>query len=208
MRLLSLFALLAVAAEPVFAATVHGDTTHGDAHSASESGAGLPQLDPTWYASQIFWMVVVFIIMYLYFSRKSLPVISAVLENRREHIQSDLDTADRLTKEADLVQKAYEEGINQAKVEAAGVISDAEAAMNLKATRMMESFQERSARDIAATEARIAKAKADVMYQIDSISAEVASEVAARIVSNISFSNEEALAVVEKIKREERISAA
>jgi F-type H+-transporting ATPase subunit b len=206
-RLLSICTPLLLAAEHVMAATAHGQeaVAHGHGHEGG-GDAGLPQFDPTWFASQIFWLVVAFIILYFFFSRKTLPEISGVIENRREHIQGDLDTADRLTREAEEVQNAYEESLEKARVEASGVIADAESSMNLKAARAMESFQERSERDVAATEARIKKAKADVMPEIDKVAAEVAAEAANRIVSGLKFREEDALQIVEKIAKEERVA--
>ncbi len=193
-----------LAAGNAFAATHHsGESVHG--HGAeSAGGPGLPQFDPTWFASQIFWLVVTFFILFLFFSRKTLPVISGVLENRRDHIQGDLDTADRLTREAEDVQHAYESSLERARIEAVGVITDTEMAMNVKAMRAFESFRERTDREMAATEARIKKAKAEVLARIDHIAAEVAIDVIAKLSGGRGASHESALALIEKLTKEEQ----
>lgn len=228
-RLLSLCVPLTLWAAPVLAAAeeVHGEhhedpglaetaghaaataAAHASGHGGEHGGGGgLPQFEPTWFASQIFWLVVVFIILYVIFSKKSLPVISDVLESRRDHIQGDLDTADHLTKEADEVQQAYEQGLDKARVKASEIITDAEAAMSLKSSRALESFAQRTEKDISTTEARIDKAEKDVIHKIDDIASEVAVDIALKIVSGAKFDQKKALDIVEKIRKEERTKAA
>ena len=73
----------------------HGHGTDGH-HEAS---SGLPQLDPTYFTSQAFWLIVIFIFMYVVFALKSIPAISQTVENRSERIKSDLSSAEQVKKE-------------------------------------------------------------------------------------------------------------
>ena len=115
-----------IASEALAADDTHGlvyDIEHVDPHgpvgdATHEASAGLPQLDPTWFASQIFWLLIVFGALYFIFSRSILPALSTTLENRHEHIQSDLDTAERLKEEAETVQSNYEAVLVDARAKA------------------------------------------------------------------------------------------
>lgn len=152
----------------------------GEAHEAASGG--LPQFDPTWFPSQIFWLAVAFFVLYLFFSKKTLPEISSVIENRRNHIRSDLDMAEKLTEDAEKVQTAYENGLQSARDEASKAVQDVETAMKDKGNTEYEAFRKRSETEIAAAENRIAAAKAAAMDQMNTIAAEVASEAVKKII--------------------------
>ena len=80
-------AIAGLLASPVLAAT------------GGEGGGGLPQLDADTYPTQIFWLVVTFVILYLIMSKVALPRIAEVLEERQERIADDIETAERLRAE-------------------------------------------------------------------------------------------------------------
>ena len=57
--------------------------------------AGMPQLDPTYWASQAFWLILVFSILYISISKFYLPKIKNNLENREKKIEEDLNDASK-----------------------------------------------------------------------------------------------------------------
>ena len=61
---------------------------------AAESG-GMPQLNPEFWISQIFWLTLVFGILYIVLSKLILPKISANLELRKSQIQENIEAADK-----------------------------------------------------------------------------------------------------------------
>ena len=48
--------------------------------------AGMPQLDPTYWASQAFWLILVFTILYISISKFYLPKIKINLDDRENKI--------------------------------------------------------------------------------------------------------------------------
>src|SRR5690606_31110691 len=115
--------------------------------------------DPTWFASQLFWLLVAFAVLYLIFSRRTLPVLSSIIENRKNHIQSDLDQAESLTDEAEAVQNAYEQGLQGARNDASAMLADVYAAMQEKKTEQTEAFRVKSEARVRETETRLIAAK-------------------------------------------------
>ena len=81
---------------------VEASSENADAHE--QSSAGLPQLDPKWYPSQLFWLFLTYGVLYFAFSRNVLPGLSGIIENRRDHIKNDLDQAEKLRAPAEKVQ--------------------------------------------------------------------------------------------------------
>ena len=156
------------------------DPHHGDGHEASS--AGLPQLDPSTYPSQLFWLMVTFAILYLIFSKKSLPEISSVIENRQQHIQSDLETAESLKEQAEEAEKTYESSLADARAQAHKAMHDVQEKMKAKAEKQNESFRQKSEKEILELETRLEQVKKDAMDDMNTIAAEVASEAAKKIV--------------------------
>lgn len=175
---------------------------HGTAHDAAHESVGLPQLDVATYPGQIFWLAVTFAILYFYFSRKALPEISGVIENRHEHIQSNLHTAEKLRKEADEAQVHYEALLEHARTESSKLMGDAAASVKAKGDRMFLSLREKGAQDIAALEQRLTQEKAKAMAEMDMIAAEIASQAAEKIVG-VKADLKQAQTVVQSLNRRE-----
>ena len=79
--------------------------------------AGMPQLDPKYWASQAFWLVIVFTALYLSISKLFIPKIKNNLDNRDNKIKNDLDDAKNFKDTAENKQNEYEKTIEQAKKE-------------------------------------------------------------------------------------------
>ena len=58
--------------------------------------AGMPQLDPTFWASQAFWLILVFTLLYLALSNLFIPKIKGSIDDRENKMKSDLDEAQKL----------------------------------------------------------------------------------------------------------------
>ena len=190
------FCAFALGVQAALAADPHGDVEH------SGGGGGLPQFDPTWFPTQIFWLTVTFIVMYVIFSSRVLPAISSILENRRVHVESDLEMADRLRKEADSVQAAYEGNLDQARHESQRLVNDVHATMKARAEAQINSLRDKAEKDMHALEVRLQAAKDEAMEQMTTIAAEVASEAAAKIIGTPA-DLAQAKTVVQSISRRE-----
>ena len=174
----SLFAFTCVISSSAIAAGAH-DKAAGAEHASS---GGLPQFDPTWFASQVFWLAVSFAVLYFFFAKKTLPDISSVIENRKNHIQADIESAEKLTAEADSVQESYQKGLEKSQNQAAKVIQDTESKMKEKAARSFDEFRERSESRMKEAEERIAESTETAMDEMNQMAAEVASIAVEKII--------------------------
>jgi F-type H+-transporting ATPase subunit b len=194
-RITALIVPLLLAAHPLLAAEEHGG---GGEHASG----GLPQFDPSTFASQLFWLAVTFAVLYVFFSKKSLPDIAKVLENREKHIKNDLDTAERLQREAEQAQQHYESLLTNAKAEATKLTTGAVTSLKEQAEKNQQAFREKSAKEIDALEGRLKKAKQDAMKDMNKIAAEIAREAAEKIVG-IKADIEQAQNVVQALNKRE-----
>ena len=76
--------------------------------------AGMPQLDPTYWASQTFWLILVFSILYISIAKFYLPKIKDNLDDREKKIKDDLDTANKFKDLSELKLKEYEKILENA----------------------------------------------------------------------------------------------
>ena len=84
---------------------------------AAESG-GMPQLNPEFWISQIFWLTITFGILYLVLSKLILPKISANLELRKSQIQENIEAAEKQREESEVKLKEFDKIILKSKSEA------------------------------------------------------------------------------------------
>ena len=90
---------------------------------ASEGG-GMPQLNPEFWISQIFWLTLTFGILYVALSKLILPKISANLELRKSQIQENIEAAEKQRENSELKFKEYENIILKSKLEAKNIFKD------------------------------------------------------------------------------------
>jgi len=152
------------------------------AGDAAQKSGGLPQLDPSSFPTQIFWLIVIFTGLYVFYSRKSIPEISRVVDNRKERIQNDLDSAGKIREEVEAVQAAYEEKLHEARGKSSGLYKDAENAIKKNAEEAQKTFQDKSSSEISTTEQRLNNALDAAMEDMNSLAAEVAIEAAEKII--------------------------
>ena len=93
----------------------------------------MPQLNPEFFISQLFWLVVTFSFLILFLWRISLPRISSVLEKRESKINNDIATAKQLQTEAEEIQHQIETQLLVAQEEASDLIKNS--TKNLKASQ-------------------------------------------------------------------------
>ena len=84
---------------------------------ATESG-GMPQLNPEFWISQIFWLTITFGILYVVLSKLVLPKISANLEIRKSQILENIEAAEKQREEGELKIAEYEKTVQNSKNEA------------------------------------------------------------------------------------------
>ncbi len=104
----------------------------GAEHSTAtgeESVAGMPQLDPSSFDNQIFWLVVSLIAIFMILTRLALPRIQATLATRAGTIGNDLAAAQDLRAKVDEAQASYDRALAEARTEAGRIGAQARAAI-------------------------------------------------------------------------------
>ena len=141
----------------------------------------MPQLDPTWFASQFFWIVVMFCVLYFVMAKISLPPVTKVMEERRNLIEGVIHMAMELKKEAEDALKSYEDALAGANAEARKMIADAKNEMSAIAAekdKEMNAALEAKLRD---SEKKLAESKQNALRDVRKMSEEIASAMVLKL---------------------------
>ena len=84
----------------------------------------MPQLNPEFFISQIFWLVLTFTFLLVFLWRISLPRISSVLEKRAEKINDDIKQAKQYQAEAEEIQIKIDNQLRESKIETSNLIKE------------------------------------------------------------------------------------
>ena len=94
----------------------------------------MPQLDPEFFVSQLFWLVVTFSFLFLFLWRVSLPRIGSVLEKRENKINNDIKMAKQLQIEAEKIQDQIEQKLHDSKEQNISLIKNSTVNLQNKAS--------------------------------------------------------------------------
>ena len=166
---------------------------------AAESG-GMPQLNPEFWVSQIFWLILTFGILYGILSKFILPKISANLESRKTQISDNIEAADRQRKESEIKLKEYDDIILKSKIEANNLYNKArEKALkdiNLKKSVLEKQIDE----EINNTEEEINKLRMEAPQKITQIAKETSSELIQKLIGT-EINNSSISAIVDDLSK-------
>ncbi len=141
----------------------------------------MPQFDPSSFPSQIFWLVVSFIALYLVVSRLAVPRVAEVLEQRHRLVQDDIDRAASFKAETDQAIAAYEQAMADARAQAQEqiriVTNEAKAIAEKRTAEVTKAVNDQTAQ----AEARIAKARQDALDGLMQVAADNAKAVVAKL---------------------------
>ena len=143
---------------------------------AAES-AGMPQLNPEFWISQIFWLTLTFGILYIVLSKLILPKISANLELRRSQIQENIEAADKQREESETKLKEYEEIILKSKLNAKKIFKETREKALKDINLKKDSLDDQINEEIKKAEAEINALKKNAPEKINKIAIEASSEI-------------------------------
>lgn len=142
----------------------------------------MPQFDPTWFASQIFWLVIVFGALYWLMTKRAIPRVEAALEARAQRIQGDLDRAAKLQQDAAAAAEAHEAAIVKARDEAREILREAQSALQADLDARQAKLAAEIVKQTADAENRIAAARNEAMDSVRGIAIEAAQAVSERLI--------------------------
>ena len=170
---------------------------NGKVFSAEE---GMPQLNPEFWASQIFWLVLIFGSLYILLSKLILPKISNNLEARKSEIAENIEAAEKQRNESDQKLKDYEKIINQSKTEAKNLFSQARQKILSDINSKKESLEKEIDEEIKKAEKEILDLNKKSPEKINKIAIETTADLIKQIIG-ADVNNSNISAIVEDISK-------
>ena len=144
--------------------------------------AGMPQLDPQYWASQIFWLIIIFLLIYLLIARIFIPKIKSNIDVREDKIRKDLEEAKLFKEDSEKKLKTYIDLINSAKNDAKKILSQSRQKLNEDIQIKKKEIQKEIEKEILNAEKEIKKFKTESVDKVNVISEEIASNLIKNII--------------------------
>jgi F-type H+-transporting ATPase subunit b len=168
---------------------------------AGEHGAGFPPFQKETFASQLLWLALVFVALYVVMSRVALPRIGSILEQRKARVDGDLAEAARLKSESDAAIAAYEQALADARNRAQALANQTREQAAAAAEAARKSLDAKLNERIATAEKSIAKTRATAMTNVQTIASDAAAAIVERLVGKAPAAPQVASAVADVLKR-------
>lgn len=148
---------------------------------AAESG-GMPQLNPEFWISQIFWLTITFGILYIVLSKLILPKISLNLELRKSQIQDNIEAAEKQRENSEAKLKEFDDIIAKSKLEAKNIYQEARENTLREINIKRESLDKQIDEEIKKAEQEITILKKSAPEKINKIAIESTFELIKKLI--------------------------
>ncbi|WP_187430522.1 ATP synthase subunit b' [Roseobacter fucihabitans] len=149
-----------------------------ETHSADAAASGgMPQLDFSTWANQIFWLVITLVVIYMILSRVALPRIAAVLAERQGTITNDVAAAEDLKVKAQEAEAAYDKALVDARAEAHRIVGEAKAEIQADLDVAIAKADAEISAKAAESEKAIAEIRAGALDAVKEVATDTAQEI-------------------------------
>jgi len=163
----------------------------------------MPQLNPEFWASQVFWLILIFTILYLIILKIFLPKITYSIENRKSRIVNDLDEVEKLKEKAEKKLNEYNGMIENSKLEAKKLIEDGRKMLDKDIENKKQIFSSKIEKELMVVEKEIENIKKSSVPSISKIASEIAIELIKKTV-NTEVNQSNVSAIVDEIIKKNR----
>ena len=166
---------------------------------AAESG-GMPQLDPEFWISQIFWLILTFGTLYIVLSKLILPKISSNLELRKSQIQENIEAAEKQRVESESKLKEYDDIVLKSKIKAKNIFKESREKAIKDINLKKETLDKQIDEEIKKAESEIEILKKSAPEKINKIAVEISSELIKKIIG-AELNNSSVSAIVDDLSK-------
>ena len=161
---------------------------------------GMPQLNPEFWISQIFWLTLTFGILYVVLSKLILPKISVNLELRKSQIQENIEAAEKQRENSESKLKEYNTIISKSKLEAKNIFKEARSKSFKDIGSKKEILDKQIDEELKKTEHEIDMLKKAAPEKINKIANETSSELVKKLIG-AEVNNSSISAIVDDISK-------
>ena len=173
------------------------------AHTEQPGGqkGAFPPFDKTTFASQLVWLAITFVILYLLISRVAIPRIGGILAARTQRIEGDFAAAQRMKEESEAALAAYEKSLAEARNRAHAIGTEIRDKLHAEGEERRKALEAKLNAQLAEAEQTIAATKTAAMANVRSIAVDAAAAIVERLIGTVPPAPAVAAAVDEALKR-------
>jgi F-type H+-transporting ATPase subunit b len=148
-------------------------------------GGGKPPFPPfnkETFASQLVWLAIFFVALYLLMWKVAIPRIGGIVEARRGRIEGDIAEANRLKEQSDAALKAYEHSLADARGRAQALANETRERMNAEVEESRRKLEAALNAKLAEAERTIAQTKTAAMANVRGIAVDTAGAIVQRLI--------------------------
>ncbi len=154
--------------------------TTSTAHTEGGHGA-FPPFQSQTFASQLVWLAIAFVLLYVLMSKLALPRVNSVIEARRKHIEDDIAAAGQLKANSDEAAAAYEKALADARNRAQAIANETRDRQAAEADARRKTLEDQLNVRLADAEKTIAATKQSAMSNVRGIAEDAARAIVERL---------------------------
>jgi len=162
---------------------------------------GFPPFQKDTFASQLVWLAITFVALYLLVSRIAVPRIGGIFDERSKRIADDLGAAQKAKEASEAAVAAYEKALAEARNRAQTIAGETRDKLAAEADTRRKALEGELNTKLAGAEAQIAKTKADAMANVRTIAVDAAGAIVERLIGAAPAPAAVAAAVDDALKR-------
>ena len=160
----------------------------------------MPQLNPEFFISQLFWLIISFVFLLLFLWKISLPRISSVLEKRENKINDDISQAKQLQAEAEEIQKKIDIQLQNAKSEASDLIKNTTLSFHQQTNEVLKKLDDDLSNKLEKSTETIENNKTNSLQEINNNMYEITKLILSKI-SRINTDEKEIKETVDNLQK-------
>jgi F-type H+-transporting ATPase subunit b len=177
------------------------ETSSAHTEAPSGSAKAFPPFESDTFASQLFWLGIAFVLLYVVMAKVALPRIAGIMAARRESVERDLGAAAQLKADAEAALQAYEKTLAEARTRAQTLAGETRAKLNAEADETRKGLEAALHAKLAEAERTIADTKARAMSNVRGIASEAAGAIVSKLTGLVPAERAVAEAVDAVLKR-------
>ena len=178
------------------------ETTAHTAHTeASGEKHAFPPFESQHFPSQLFWLALTFILLYVLMARVALPRIGGILAARSKHIADDLASAQRFKEQSEAANAAHLKSLADARARAQAIANETREQQAAQAQATNKKLEAQLHDKLAAAEQSIAATRGAAMGNVSGIAADTAAAIVERLIGAAPAQSDVAAAVAQVSKR-------
>jgi len=174
--------------------------THSHTEQPSGHKGAFPPFNPQTFGSQLFWLVIAFVVLYVLMAKVALPRVGSIIESRQKRIADDLAGAASLKAESDAAVAAYEKALADARARAQAIAGEMREKQQAEAETRRKSLENDLNAKLADADRQIAATKLAAMANVRGIATDAAKAIVERLIGKAPADSAVEAAVTDALK--------